>query len=133
MCDFSGYVEPEMVKFRRVVVVSPRGVPSGVALVVPISKTAPHVPGPVHVRLPGGHVYRCFTPLREVWAKGDMIAHVRYDRLDRVRIPICDVRGVPIPRRWEWLDTISLTEEDLRRVRAAVLSSIGLGRLAHLV
>jgi mRNA interferase MazF len=44
MCDFStGFVPPEMVKTRRVIVLSPRNrarIP-GTYIVVPISKTAP--------------------------------------------------------------------------------------------
>jgi uncharacterized protein YifN (PemK superfamily) len=45
MCDFAGYVEPEMVKTRRVVVVSGRSrvtrLEDVVAIVVPLSMTEP--------------------------------------------------------------------------------------------
>ncbi|HEV3156596.1 MAG TPA: hypothetical protein VGZ00_04555 [Candidatus Baltobacteraceae bacterium] len=101
MCDFSGYVEPEIVKLRRVIIISPpnRGAP--IALVVP-----------------------------EVWVKADLIAHVRFGRLDRVRIPVLDASGNPIPRKYEYLPTVALTVAHLRKVRQAVLHSLGLGRLA---
>ena len=59
MCDFNGYVKPEIVKRRRVIVVSPRNPGARVVLVVPVSTIAPHSPRSVHVRFPPNS-YRCF-------------------------------------------------------------------------
>lgn len=129
MCNFSGYVEPEIVKFRRVIIVSPPNRGARIALVVPISTTAPRFPTAVHVRLPGGAVYRCFAGAAEVWVKTDLLAHVRFDRLDRVRIPVLDLAGNPIPRKYEYLPPVTLSADHLREVRAGVLHALGLGRL----
>ena len=130
VCDFSGYVKPEMVKLRRVVVISPRHTGAPLALVVPISTQTPREILPIHVRLPGGAVYRCFTGVEEVWVKADLIAHVRYDRLNKVRIPILDGFGNPIRSRYEFLPTTTLSPEHFKAVRGAVLHALGLGHLA---
>lgn len=130
MCDFSGYVEPEIVKLRRVVIISPRNQGAPLALVVPISTVAPWDILPIHVRLDGDQTYRCFSGAREVWVKCDLVAHVRFDRLDRVRIPVLDNQGKPIKRRYEYIAPIALSAEDFSAVRRGVLHALGLGRLA---
>jgi len=50
MCDFIGFIAPEMTKVRRVIVLSPRSrdVFPGTYLVVPVSKTPPSRPEPHH-------------------------------------------------------------------------------------
>ncbi|HET7815522.1 MAG TPA: type II toxin-antitoxin system PemK/MazF family toxin [Candidatus Baltobacteraceae bacterium] len=131
MCDFSGYIVPEMVKKRRVIVISPRNAGTApLAVVVPVSSTRPDPPSNVHVRLPGENIYRCFYGKQEVWAKADMIAHVRFDRLDRVRVPQLDEHGAPIERSARYIPTVRLSAEHLQEVRVAVLHAIGLGGLA---
>ena len=119
MCDFDGYVRPEMIKHRRVIVVSPRNAGAGVALVVPVSTTQPRQPRPVHVRLPGDAVYGCFAGTAEVWVKADLVAHVRFDRLSRVRVNYREIR------------TVRISRGDFRLVQSAVLRALGLGRLAE--
>ncbi|MGA8575235.1 MAG: type II toxin-antitoxin system PemK/MazF family toxin [Candidatus Cybelea sp.] len=121
VCDFSGYVEPEIIKTRRVVVVSPQHSGARLALVVPVSTVKPRVILPIHVQLEGERTYGCFNGLPEVWVKADLMSHVRYDRLDRVRI------------RQQFIPTVSLTARDFRAVRQAVLHALGLGRLADQV
>ena len=86
MCDFDGYVRPEMIKHRRVIVISPRNRGAGVALVVPVSTTQPRNLHPVHVHLIGGPTYDCFAGAPDVWVKADLVAHVRFERLSRVRV-----------------------------------------------
>jgi uncharacterized protein YifN (PemK superfamily) len=85
MCDFStGFREPEMVKVRPVIVLSPQRNNRGTCIVAPLSATAPH---PVH----GFHhkLDPLSLPLRlrlaETWVKGDMVTTVGLHRLDRVR------------------------------------------------
>lgn len=129
MCNFSGYVIPEIVKLRRVVVVSPRNPGARLVTVVPISTTAPHRPSPVQVELPGKDAYPCFDGADRVWAKADLIAHVCFSRLDRVRISARDADGNIIPRKYTYLPTVTLAPEHLDEVRKAVLYSVGLGRL----
>jgi uncharacterized protein YifN (PemK superfamily) len=118
MCDFEGYQTPEMIKERRVIIVSPRNDGAGVALVVPVSTTGPRVLRPVHVRLPGQGTYDCFAGAPDVWVKADLIAHVRFDRLSRVKVNYREIR------------TVKITPEHFKEVQIAVLRSLGLGRLA---
>jgi uncharacterized protein YifN (PemK superfamily) len=85
MCDFTtGFVPPEMVKRRHVVVVSPRyRRHTGLCLVVPFSTVAPLVIEPHHVEIAPGS-YAFFDPCKSVWAKADMLTCVSCRRLDRV-------------------------------------------------
>jgi uncharacterized protein YifN (PemK superfamily) len=118
MCDFDGFVVPEMVKERRVIIISPRHHGAGVALVVPVSTTGPRAIRPVHIRLPGGATYECFSGASEVWVKADLVAHVRFERLSRVRINYREIR------------TVRIRPEHFERVQCGVLRALGLGRLA---
>jgi mRNA interferase MazF len=69
MCDFSGFVPPEMTKNRHVVVLSPRSrtILRGTYLVVPISKTCPYAPREHHCEFRPGS-YPFFDPVESVWA-----------------------------------------------------------------
>jgi len=87
LCDYSkgGFREPEMVKRRPVVIVSPRlRHRSGLVTVVPLSTTAPARIADHHCQitllqpLPGFPALSC-------WAKADMVATVGFDRLDMFR------------------------------------------------
>ena len=86
ICDYnSGFIVPEMVKRRPVVVVSPRYRKSyRLCTVVPLSTTAPGSIEPYHCEieikppLPGRWGSKC-------WAKCDMIATVSFSRLELVR------------------------------------------------
>ena len=90
MCDFGPNSKPpEMSKIRQVVVVSPRrkgGSGWGSCIVVPFSTGAPQVVEPYHYRIQANK-YRFFKKDTDVWAKGDMVTHVSFARLDRV---FCD-------------------------------------------
>lgn len=84
MCDFTGFVPPEMTKVRHVVVVSPRHRRnSGSCLVVPLSTVAPNPVEPFHYRIPA-NTYSFFRKNTDVWAKADLLSHVSFGRLDRV-------------------------------------------------
>jgi mRNA interferase MazF len=87
MCDFEGYREPEMVKRRPVVVISPKIVARpGLCTVVALSTTAPdpatqyHCQIDIRPRLPN------WMESDGVWIKGDMIAVVAFNRLDFIRL-----------------------------------------------
>lgn len=84
MCDFFGYQQPEMVKKRRVVVLSPfrpfRSASDATVIVVPLSELAPDVVLPWHHPIPFGR----YPGVRGCWAKGDLVAHVALIRLDRI-------------------------------------------------
>jgi uncharacterized protein YifN (PemK superfamily) len=116
MCDFTGFVAPEMTKIRRVVILSPRSRRNfpGTYLVLPISKTPPSPPRPHHCEFKPGS-YHFFDPIETVWAKADMVTCVAAHRLDRVKF-----RG-----RYS---RAQIGREDLLRVRKALLYALGMER-----
>lgn len=84
MCDYRGFVVPEMVKVRPVVVIARNRKNRKLVTVVPLSTTAPaaledyHHPL-THNPLPGRAEIRC-------WAKCDMVTTVSLQRLDRFKV-----------------------------------------------
>ena len=117
VCDFSGFREPEIVKVRPVIVISPK-LPyrSEIVTVVPISLTPPKHELPFNVRLSLN-----YHPEEEddlpCWAKCDLVANVAKTRLN----------GFKVGRRKYELPTA--TDEDLQAVRAGVLHGLGMGDL----
>ena len=84
LCDFTrGFVAPEMLKVRKVVVISPTATHRRrLCTVVPISATAPEHQEDWH------HLLRT-NPLEsdgyiQLWVKCDMIYTVSFDRLDKL-------------------------------------------------
>jgi len=114
MCDFSGFVPPEMNKVRPVVVTSPR-LPnrSEIVSIVPISLTPPKREVPYVVRLS-----RNYNPKERddlpCWAKCDMLMNIGRFRLDGFKVG---------RRKWE---TPQLSGEDLMAVRHGILKALGL-------
>src|ERR1044072_1661132 len=83
-CDFTGYVLPEIVKTRPVVVVLPNHLnPPGLFTIVPLSTTAPVPVCDYHYRLNGNPIP---GENKEVWAKCDLVATVAGLRLDRIKM-----------------------------------------------
>lgn len=84
ICDFRGFVEPEMIKMRPVVVLRAHKRNGKLVTIVPLSTTRPTHLEDFHVELP-------FCPLpgvlssTRVWAKCDMIYTVSIDRLAKYR------------------------------------------------
>jgi uncharacterized protein YifN (PemK superfamily) len=126
ICDFSpGFREPEMVKRRPVVVISPKiRARAGLCTVVALSTTTPYPMMPYHCEI---------TPLPPLpapwlsgpmWVKGDMVAAVGFHRLDFFRYAK-DRTG----RRVYRYDP--LPPEDFRRVRRCVLAALGLASLTQ--
>ena len=125
ICDYStGFREPEMVKERLAVVVSPR-LPhrDGLCTVVPLS-TSPSRSG---IR------YQCRIQLPSVapapyegtikWAKCDMLATLAYGRM---QLPFTGRDKVTGKRKYL---QIVLPGEELARVREAMLHALGLESL----
>ena len=84
MCDFTGFVAPEMQKKRHCVVISPRyRRHTGCCLVVPLSTMKPQRVEPYHYMIPANR-YPYFTKDQDIWAKADMLTHAAFRRLDRV-------------------------------------------------
>jgi uncharacterized protein YifN (PemK superfamily) len=81
LCDFDriGFAPPEMTKRRRIVVLRTFG---PIALIVPLSATAPRPIRPYHTLIDGGPYASLST---SVWAKCNMLTHVAITRLERVR------------------------------------------------
>ncbi|HYF85489.1 type II toxin-antitoxin system PemK/MazF family toxin [Azospirillum sp.] len=124
LCDFDqGFREPEMVKRRPVIVISPKiSVRAGLCTVVALSTTEPAPNMAYHCQItldpplpdPWGDKAR--------WVKGDMVCAVGFHRLDFPRLGK-DQGGKRLYR----YDPISAA--DLRRVRHCVLCSLGLAGL----
>ncbi len=113
MCDFRGNIQPEIVKKRPVIVITPR-LPhrDRLCMVVPTSTTAPDHPQPYHVRL-----LKNYHPNEPddlpVWAKCDLITNVSTARLDRFKV---GYRKYVTPK---------ISAADLAAVRQGVLAALG--------
>jgi uncharacterized protein YifN (PemK superfamily) len=87
LCDYKGFVVPEMVKLRPVVVISPRSrAGSFLATVIPLSTTPPPHKQYFHleITLPSTLVETGkFQP--RCWAKCDMVNTVSLSRLDLIK------------------------------------------------
>lgn len=122
LCNYSlgGFREPEMVKRRPAVVVSPR-LPHrhGLCAVVPLSGTEPPHPVPYVVRLELAADLPDPFPQRIWWAKCDMVATVSFERLDLFRTAR-DQTG-----RRQYLHP-KLAPADLERVLVGVRAGLGL-------
>jgi len=106
ICDFhTGFVPPEMVKKRRVIVVSSYQVnKQGLCTIVPVSTLLPDPIEPHHHRIPCGK-YTFFSQQDDSWVKCDMITRVSFKRLDRLRLnnefltPYIDAADLAAARR----------------------------------
>jgi uncharacterized protein YifN (PemK superfamily) len=124
LCDFAGgFVKPEMVKMRPSIVVSRRDrTGKRTALVVPISTLQPWTKSPVYVP-----IVRADYPFlhEDGWAKADLVTHVRYGRLKRLKDAGTGALLNP--------EHTKLTEDHLKAIRTGVLVELGLSTLtAHL-
>jgi uncharacterized protein YifN (PemK superfamily) len=118
-CDFRGFIAPEIIKRRPVVVVAVHKRNARLVTVVPLSTTPPNIVETHHYRLkrnplPGA--------VAETWAKCDMIAVVSVERLDLVRTP----RDASGRRRYLPLE---VDQEEFDAIRRGVVSALGLGSL----
>jgi uncharacterized protein YifN (PemK superfamily) len=127
MCDFNGFVEPEMVKKRPVVVLSPKiAARAQLCTVVALSMTAPHNELPFHCKIDIDPPLP--QPLQSLglWVKGDMIYSVSFQRLDLIRT------GHRLDGKRSYYYKV-LPHEDMKRIRACVLKGLGLTTLtSHL-
>lgn len=116
MCDFAGFVVPEMVKVRPVVVIARNRKNRRLVTVTPLSTTLPDELDAVHHEmsrnpLPGREAITC-------WAKCDMLSTVSLARLDRFKIG----RGQYV------VPTVPL--EDFARIRRAVATALDLTHIS---
>jgi mRNA interferase MazF len=120
-CDFNqGFRAPEMVKSRPAIIIAPKiSVRSGLCTIVPLSTTPPEPVMPYHCKIKLDPPLPSPWDAPEAWVKGDLVNSVGFHRLDLVRIGK-DRQG----NRAYRLTTVPI--DDLRRIRACVLCSLGL-------
>jgi uncharacterized protein YifN (PemK superfamily) len=123
ICDFAGMKQPEMLKRRPVVVISPRmRNRTGLCTIVPLSTTPP---SPI---LAYHHKLYTVPPLPEPynadyhWVKADMIYTVSFERL---QLPFIgkDASGKRI------YDIRIVDKSDLLKIQQCILHGIGLTSL----
>ncbi|WP_447649349.1 type II toxin-antitoxin system PemK/MazF family toxin [Pseudomonas abietaniphila] len=98
VCDFTrGFVPPEMVKVRKVVVISQTSRHRRrLCTVVPISSTSPEAEFDWHHLLRKNPLVTDGT--KQLWVKCDMIYTVSFDRLDKVHRKTRKGREYFVPR-----------------------------------
>jgi mRNA interferase MazF len=124
VCNFNGtFKEPEMVKPRCVIVLSPR-IRARVKLctVVCLSRTAPHHEMPYHCQLDIRPKLPSPWDSDGIWVKGDMIYSIGFHRLDLIRLGK-DRDGQRIYR----MNTID--DDEMKKVKCCVLSGLGMWAL----
>ncbi len=124
MCDFqTGFVPPEMVKRRQVVVISPKiAARPGLCTVVPLSTTAPNPVMQYHCQVDLPDELPDWMDKQGVWVKADMMFAASLKRLDLIRLGK-DLGG----KRTYAMKPLSSGE--IRKIRAAVLAGLGLAQL----
>ena len=119
VCDFTGFREPEMVKVRPVIIISPK-LPyrSEIVTVVPISTTPPIKEVDHVVRLSKNYHPNESDDL-PCWAKCDMIMNIATWRLNSFKVG-----------RRKWYSPRANTE-DLEAVREGVIHGLGMKHLLN--
>lgn len=124
MCDFSaGFREPEMVKHRPVVVISPKIVSRpGLCTVVALSTTPPDPVTAYHCQVDFWPRLPDWMQSDGVWVKGDMVQAVGFHRLDFIRTG----KAVTGQRLYYYS---TLNHENLKKIRGCILAGLGLSPL----
>ena len=117
-CDFHGLVEPEMIKRRQVIILSYSRARPGLAVVVPLSTTAPNPQQSWHYEL----THDALLGRRRIWVKADMIYTVSLSRLFLWHYGR-DEKGNRIK-----LYGYRISESDFTAVQDAVLSALKITR-----
>lgn len=125
LCDYrGGFIVPEMVKTRPVIVVSPRlRRRRDLVAVVPLSTTAPTPKENYHCEIVLAQPLPKPFDSPVMWAKADMLATVANSRLDRFRTGKNPHGGTRI------YVSGSVDAAQLKAVRVAVLCGLGLDSL----
>lgn len=126
ICEFpEGFKEPEMVKTRPVMVVSPRlKQRNGLCSVVPLSTTPPDRIQNWHYLLKLDRPLPSPWSADEQWVKADMLTTVSYHRLNLI----------PTKRDHEGKRkylTIIVKHDELKAIRKCLLHGLGLGQLTN--
>ena len=87
VCDYRGFIEPEMVKVRLSVVISPRlRKRDGLCSIVPLSTTAPFEQQEYHCEIEFDRPLPKPWHTPKCWVKADMVYTVSFDRLDLIGV-----------------------------------------------
>ncbi len=124
VCDYNtGFVEPEMVKLRPVVVISPNFKHrAGLCTVVPFSLTEPDVIMGYHCEITFERLLPSPFDAESMWIKGDMVATVGFGRLNLLRT------GRDQTGKRKYIEP-KLSQEDMQKFYGCVLNSIELRHL----
>jgi uncharacterized protein YifN (PemK superfamily) len=123
ICDFKGFVDPEMIKRRPVVVVSPRLRQRGrLCAVVPLSTTPPSQIMPYHYKLYVDPELPTPYNAKFHWVKADMLYTVSFERLF---LPF-DGKDAGGKRQY---DVRVIDKSDLIKIQQCVLHGLGLTAL----
>lgn len=129
-CDFTtGFVAPEMVKRRPVIVVSPAlAGRDRLATVIAISSKRPPTEQDYHFLLPKNALPQLgIFQAHESWVKGDMVYTASFDRLN---LYLLNKRG-PNGKRQYFQNRLG--RDNMREVYRCVLNGLGLrGLVPHL-
>jgi uncharacterized protein YifN (PemK superfamily) len=122
VCDFSGFIVPEMVKRRPAIVVSPRlRGRVNLCTIVPLSTTPPAKAQNYHYLLELSPPLPKPFNTEACWVKGDMLYTVSYDRLNLPHERSVTGERIHINR--------VVSAEDLLNIRHCILFGLGLGTL----
>lgn len=119
ICDFHGYIDPEINKKRPVIVISPQmSDRPRICTIVPCSTTEPYPQKKYHYKLMMNPPLPPPYDSSFQWIKGDLVYSVSYDRLFLPRNGR-DSSGKRI------YDRRILSAEELKIVKGCVLSALG--------
>lgn len=118
MCDFAGYVVPEMIKVRPVVVLAKHPDNSQLVTVVPLSTTEPVPHRAYHLKMDKNPLPDNATTV--CWAKCDMVATVSLSRLDRCKL----AKRAPDGSRQYVVPVVETADFD--QIQKCVKSALGL-------
>lgn len=127
LCDFSkGFIEPEMVKSKRPVIVLTGAIQgrSNLVSIVPLSTNAPEPVQAYHYKIPKNSMPMLVRFQEEdSWVKGDMIYTVSFNRLDLIRLGKRgeDKKRLYFKRR--------LGRDQMKSIFNCVLNGLNLGHL----
>lgn len=125
VCDFHGFVIPEMLKRRPVIVVSPRlRNRDKLCTVVPLSTTEPGQIMPFHYKLILDNPLPPPYDSEFHWVKCDMLATVSFNRLDLPR------RGKDHKGTRQYI-TKTIDKIDLYNIRKCILHALNLCHLTE--
>lgn len=127
VCDFTGFVAPEMIKRRPAIVVSPRfRQRDNLCSIVPLSTSRPKSICAYHCQIDLDPVLPAPYDAARMWVKADMLNAVSFSRLSLPYVGK-DEQG---KRAY---DVRHISDEDLEMVVKCLLNGLGLGRLTEYV